>query len=153
LIGVKSRKIEIVLLAVALVSSLSLACGPNEEILKSGKDSPTPANVENPKTSIGQEIESMRTADFRFIWVIRRRDGGVIDTSDKAIIRTNTVEMNRRVVTDDEKAVIIGSNVAPFQENFDALAKAFAIEDLSQEPVPSPLPTREPTPKTPKVIQ
>ena len=129
------------------------ACGPNEQILKSGKESPTPVSVETPQSTVDAEISNMRTADFRFIWVIRRKDGGVIDAADKAIIRTNTVEMNRRVVTDDKKAVIIGSNAAPFKENFDALAQAFAVEDVSTEPVPSPLPTREPTPKTPKVIR
>ena len=138
---------------VVLLSALGVACGPNQEILKSGKDSPTPANVETPKSTVGAEVANMRTADFRFIWVIRRKDGGVFDAADKAIIRPNTVEMNRRVITDDAKAVIIGSNAAPFKENFDALAAAFAVQDLSTEPVPSPLPTRESTPKGAKVIR
>ena len=141
------------LLLCLLLFVLTTACGPNEQILKSGKESPTPASVETPQSTVDAEISNMRTADFRFIWVIRRKDGGVIDAADKAIIRVNTVEMNRRVVTDDEKAVIIGSNTAPFSENFDALAGAFAVQDVSTEPVPSPLPTREPTPKTPKVIR
>jgi hypothetical protein len=79
--------------------------------------------------------------------VIRRKDGRVLDTADKGIIRSNTIDMNRRVVTDDEKAVVIGSNTVPFRDNFKALANAFAIQDVSPESVPSPLPTREPTPK------
>jgi len=95
----------------------------------------------------------MRTADFRYIWIIRRKDGGVMDSADKAIIRPNTIDMNRRVVTDDGKAVIIGSNAVPFKENFDALASAFAIQDVSPEAVPSPLPTREATPKPAKAKQ
>jgi hypothetical protein len=137
---------------IGLLSVLSFfaGCSANEQILKSGKQSPTPANVESPQSTVDQEIESMRTADFRYIWVIRRKDGSVMDSADKAIIRPNTVEMNRRVVTDDGKAVIIGSNAAPFKENFDALASAFAIQDVSPEAVPSPLPTREPTPKAAK---
>lgn len=92
----------------------------------------------------------MRTADFRYIWVIRRKDGAVLDAADKAVIRQNTVDMNRRVLTDDDKAVLIGSNAVPFRENFDLLARAYAVQDLSPEPMPSPLPTREPTPKAAK---
>jgi hypothetical protein len=140
---------------VVFASSLMFfsACGANQEILNSGKYSPTPANVESPKSTLGQEIENMRTADFRFIWVLRRKDGGVIDAADRAIIRVNTVEINRRVLADEDKALVLGSNTAPFRENFDALNRAFSIQDLSPEPVPSPLPTREPTPKDPKIIR
>ena len=133
---------------IGLLSVLSFfaGCSANEEILKSGKQSPTPANVESPQSTVDQEIESMRTANFRYIWIIRRKDGAVMDSADKAIIRPNTIEMNRRVVTDDGKAVIIGSNAVPFKENFDALSSAFAIQDVSPEPVPSPLPTFLPAP-------
>lgn len=137
-----------------LLSAVFLTAGcANEDIRKSGKPSPTAANAESPKSTVDDEVAAMRTANFRFIWVIRRKDGGVLNAADKAIIRPNTVDMNRRVVTDDGMAVIIGSNAAPFKENFDALASAFAIQDLSQKPMPSPLPTREPTPKTSKVIR
>jgi hypothetical protein len=77
----------------------------------------------------------------------------VLDTADKAVIRQNTVDMNRRVLADDDKAVLIGSNTVPFKENFEILASAYAIQDLSPEPVPVPLPTREPTPKPAKTKQ
>lgn len=130
-----------------------LACGANQEILNSGKASPSPANVTSAKSTLDDEINNMRTADFRFIWVLRRKDGGVLDPNDKAIIRANTVEINRRVLANDDKALVLGSNTAPFRENFDALNKAFAIQDLSPEPVPSPLPTRQPTAKDPKIIR
>ena len=124
-------------------------CSANEQILKSGKESPTPAVVQNAKSDFDEQIESLRTADFRYIWVIRRKDGGVLDPADKAVIRQNTVDMNRRVLTDNDKAVLIGSNAVPFKENFDVLASAYAIQDLSPQPVPSPLPTRQPTAKAP----
>jgi len=128
-------------------------CSSNQEILDSGKSSPTPANPETPTSTIDEEIANMRTADFRFIWVIRRKDGGVLDANDKAIIRPNTAEMNRRSLVDHDTALVIGSNTAPFKENFEALTKAFNVQDVSPETVPSPLPTREPTPKTAKVIR
>ena len=136
---------------VACVPLLFIGCGANEQIMKSGKESPTP--VERPKSDIDQEIDSMRTADFRYIWVIRRKDGGAMDTADKAVIRQNTADMNRRVLADDDKAVLIGSNAVPFKENFDILASAYAVQDVSPERVPSPLPTRQPAPKMPKAKQ
>ena len=144
---------DISLVTAALLGALVVACGANEDILKSGKASPSPANVQGPQTTVDDAVASMRTADFRYIWVIRRKDGGVLDTADKAIIRPNTLDMNRRVVTDDQKAVVLGSNTLPFRDNFDALVKAFDIEDFSPEPVPSPLPTRVPTPKASKRSQ
>jgi hypothetical protein len=150
---VKRGKGEIFLLSAVVGVAILGACSSNQEILNSGKSSPTPANTEAAKSTVDDEINSMRTADFRFIWVIRRKDGGVLGPADKAVIRPNTVEMNRRVLTDDDKALVIGSNQAPFKENFDALTAVFAVEDHSPEAVPSPLPTREPTQKAPKVKQ
>lgn len=141
----------IFVVSVLWVQFVVASCGANDEMLKSGRESPNPASVESPKSTIDDEINNMRTADFRFIWVIRRKDGGVFDQNDKAVLRANTVEMNRRVLADDQKAIIIGSNSAPFRENFDALTKMFAVLDVSPEPMPSPLPTREPVSKSPKV--
>jgi len=150
---VKSRTRGIFIVAGLAGLAVLSACSSNQEILNSGKASPTPATAEVQKTTIEDEINNMRTADFRFIWVIRRKDGGVMDAADKAVIRQNTVDMNRRVLADDDKAILIGSNTVPFKENFDILASAYAIQDVSQEPVPSPLPTREPTPKAAKAKQ
>ncbi|MFL6374155.1 MAG: hypothetical protein ACJ73D_05765 [Pyrinomonadaceae bacterium] len=143
------RHIKILIWVILIPCALS-SCSANEQILKSGKESPTPTNVESTKSDLDEQIQSLRTADFRYIWAIRRKDGGVLDKADKAVIRQNTVEMNRRVLADDDKAVLIGSNTVPFKENFDILASAYAIQDLSPQPVPSPLPTREPTPKSAK---
>jgi len=140
-------------LLAALSSSLTTSCGANEQILKSGKESPPPANVESPKSTLDQEIEAMRTADFRYIWVLRRKDGGVIDAADKAMIRANTEGVNRRVLTDDDKALIIGTNPLPFKENIDALFSYFAVQDLSPEPMPKVIPTRPPESPKPRIKQ
>jgi hypothetical protein len=143
------RQIRFVVLGLYVPMVLA-ACSANEQILKSGKDSPTPINVQSQKSDLEEQLESLRTADFRFIFVIRRKDGHVLDTADKAVIRQNTVDMNRRVLADDDKAVLIGSNTVPFKESFEILASAYAIQDLSPEPVPVPLPTREQMPKPAK---
>jgi hypothetical protein len=78
----------------------------------------------------------MHDADFRFIWVLRRKDGGVIDAADKNVIRVNTADMNRRVIADGEHAVVIGTNALPPRKNIDALFSYFSVEDLSPVPMP-----------------
>ena len=143
----KSRLRPIVILLGAALCS----CVTNDQILRSGKETPTPENpgASSPAqmSSIDREIQAMRDANFRFVWIVRRKDGGQMAADDKAILRANTAEMNRRVLSDDGQAVIIGSNVVPVKENVDAIFGRFAVEDLSTEPMPSPLPTREKTPK------
>ena len=54
----------------------------------------------------------MRTANFNYIFVLRRKDGGTMDADDKAFVRGVTGGFNRRTLSDDEKAVIVGSNLA-----------------------------------------
>src|SRR5262244_3718264 len=90
------------------------ACGPNETILKSNSPTPLPPGETPNKPSsndpVEKEVEAMQTADFNFIYVLRRRDGGVLDSDDKAFLRIATATVNRRTLSNDEKAIIIGSN-------------------------------------------
>jgi hypothetical protein len=113
------------------------SCVTNETILRSGKETPPAANVEHPTSSLDDEIAAMRTANFRFIWVIRRKDGGAIDAADKAIIRGATEGVNRRVLADDDRALVIGTNAVPSKENVAILFGNFAVQDLSPEPMPN----------------
>ena len=79
----------------------------------------------------------MRTADFRFVYVLRRKDGGVIDAEDKSVIKMQTVDMNRRVSADNDKAFIIGSNAQLPPKNMMALLERFAVENYSPPPDPN----------------
>ena len=115
-------------------SLLSLACGANDGILRSGKETPTQVNTGPEKTPIARDIEAMQTAGFSFIYVLRRRDGGLIDAGDRGVIRLNTAETNRRVVGDEERAVVIGSKFQLEAKNIKALYDRFAVEDYSQPP-------------------
>lgn len=75
----------------------------------------------------------MKTADFNFIYIFRRKDGGPLDAADKKAASDNLPpEINRRKVIEDGKAVIIGSNYRLPAENFKALEARFAIEDHSK---------------------
>src|SRR5690242_3759575 len=96
-----------------LIFILSLvACGPNEEILKSNSPTPAPAgsgaNSQSSNEPVEKEVEAMQTADFNYIFVLRRRDGGVFDANDKTFLRQATGNVNRRTLSDDGKAIIIG---------------------------------------------
>ena len=112
------------------------ACGPNESVLRSGKDASPQANVES-KTSFEQELEAMRTADFQFVYVLRRKDGGKIDAADRGVIKAQTSTANRRVGADDDKAFIIGTNVSIPPQNMAALYNRFAVENYSPPPSPN----------------
>jgi len=116
---------------------IASACGGNESILKSGKE-PTPqANADSGKTTFEKDLDAVRTADFSFVYVLRRKDGGVIDAEDKSVIRLQTAQANRRVAADDGRAFIIGSNFPLPPQNIAAIYGRFAVENYS--PVPTPI--------------
>jgi hypothetical protein len=125
----------IIKLSAPLLALLLIACGANEGILKSGKETPS-SNSQPSKTEFEQDLDAMRTADFKFVYVLRRKDGGPIDAEDRSSIKINTVDANRRVGSDDGKAFIIGTNTAIAPSNMLALYGRFAVEDRSPAPQP-----------------
>lgn len=75
----------------------------------------------------------MRTADFNFIYVFRRKDGHSLEATDRKFASDNIPpEINRRKVIEDGKAIIIGSNYRPPPENMKALAEIFAVDNYSK---------------------
>ena len=118
-----------------LISVFATACGANEGILRSGKDSSPQANVGNEKTQFSRDLESMREADFKFIYVLRRKDGAAINAEDRGVIKLQTADANRRIAADDDKAFIIGSNVQIPPQNMIALYNRFAVENYSPPPL------------------
>ncbi len=120
----------------AVVATVFAAgCGANENVLRSGKEpSSTQANAETTRTSLENDIEAMRTAGFTFIYVLRRKDGGVIDPEDKSVIRVQTTQANRRVSADEGRAVIVGSNFQLAPHNMAAIYQRFAVENYSPAP-------------------
>lgn len=117
---------------------LAVGCGANENVLRSGKDpaalSNGQSNTQPVKPTFETEMEDMRTAGFSFIYVLRRKDGGVIDPEDKSVIRVQTTQANRRVSADDGKAVIVGSNFQLADHNMAAIYQRFAVENYSPAP-------------------
>lgn len=117
---------------------LFAACGANETILKSGKETPASGNSAAPAvSSFDKDLEGVRNADFRWVYVLRRKDGGVINAEDRGVIKINTTEANRRVSSDDDKAFIIGTNTPLTPSSMLNLYGRFAVEDRSPQPTPA----------------
>ena len=84
-------------------------------------------------TGFKQDLESMRTADFKFIVVFRRKDGGKLQPEDKeALGRITGQQVNRRKLSDEGKAVIIGSNFPFLPGMLEKLTERFKMEDHSK---------------------
>lgn len=119
----------------ALTIAGSLGCGANESVLRSGRDDPSNANKKAPELpTFEKEIEAMRTAGFTFIYVLRRKDGGLISAEDRSVIRVQTAQANRRVSAEEGKAVIIGSNFQLAEQNMAVLSQRFAVESFPAAP-------------------
>ena len=125
-------------IALLLAAAISIGCRANETVLQSGKETPRVSNAGTPKSDFDSDLDGMRSAGFNFIYVLRRKDGAPMETEDRGVIRTNTVDMNRRVSADDGRAFIIGSNYQLPPANHSALVARFEIQDLSPPPTPTP---------------
>ncbi len=115
--------------------SFGFSCKPNSAIVNSQKSNQTSSVNSSNKfaNSFERDLETMRTADFDFIFVMRRKDGGKLNADDKTYIKMNSpVSTNRFIVSDAEKAVIAGSKFKFAAENIMALQDRFAVEDFSK---------------------
>ena len=88
------------------------------------------------KPTFEKDLDEIKSAGFTFIYVLRRKDGQKLDSEDRSVIRLQTVDMNRRVTADDDKAVIIGSNYQIPPKNMFVLFDRFAVQNYSP-PVPA----------------
>jgi len=121
-------------LAVVCVAIFACSCGANESILRSGKETPAPSDANSEKTPFAKDLEAVQTADFTYVYVLRRKDGAVIDAEDKGVIKLNTDGIPRRVAADENRAFILGSNAPIPPKNLMALYDRFAVENYSQAP-------------------
>ena len=135
----KRRKSEKVIFSFAhfsflILVLLNLGCQPNQTILKDAPPPPTPMEtVETKRNSFEKDLRDMETANFDYVFIFRRKDGGVFDKDDKKFLRQNTPpETNRFILSDEEKAFIAGSGFAFFPEQMTALNSRFIVEDHSK---------------------
>jgi hypothetical protein len=129
------------LLAIAAVAGvwLSSSCGPNERIMRSAEETPTPFATPadtSPANSGQREFDAMLTAGFSFVYVLKRKDGEPLDATDRSVIREQTASANRRVSADDGRTVVIGTNSELTTATMVAIYERFTVEHYSR-PVPA----------------
>ena len=126
----ESNKLSIIL-SFGLLVFVCLNVGCESPSLKANNAAAN-KKIESKANDFESDLQTMKTAGFDYIFVFRRKDGGVFDDEDKQYLRTNRPpQANRFISADDDKAFIAGSSFEFPPENLEALRKRFNVEDYS----------------------
>jgi hypothetical protein len=88
--------------------------------------------AQNKPSAFEKDLDSVRRNNFQKVYVIARPDGVAFNADDKAYLKTNMpIETTMRILTDEDRRVIVGTNFDFKPEHFDALNKRFKIEDYT----------------------
>ena len=86
----------------------------------------------NKPPAFERDLASVQRNNFQKVYVISRPDGGTLNADDKAYLKTNMpIETTMRILTDEDRRLIVGTNFDFKPEHFDALNKRFRIEDYT----------------------
>lgn len=89
-------------------------------------------------SDLERDLKAMEDADFVFVYVIRRKDGSALDADDRRFAGTVIPgQMNRRVVSDQGRAIVIGSNFRMPPDAQQELSERFEFEDRSPQTEPA----------------
>lgn len=129
----RPAKIGFFFLLVAL-SSINFACQSGEKPA-TAKNSINQAADSTPEKKIDyfqENLNSVQRAGFNFIYSFRRTDAGNFTGEDKKFLKANApAETNQWLLTEDEKAVVAGSNYKFTDEHLKNLRARFTVEDYS----------------------
>jgi len=121
---------QAVLIGLIFFSLMNFAC--DNRSFEKANVSETSAVPEEKQSNFASDLQTMKTANFDYIFVFRRKDGGAFDGEDKKYLRANApAETNRFVSTDNGKAFIAGSKFKFPPQNLEILRTRFNIEDYS----------------------
>ncbi len=121
---------QAILTCLFFFSLMNLAC--DNRSFEKANVSESSAAPEQTQSNFASDLQTMKTANFDYIFVFRRKDGGAFDGEDKKYLRANApAETNRFVLTDNGKAFIAGSKFKFPPQNLDVLRTRFNIEDFS----------------------
>lgn len=122
----------LIILAVSI-----FGCQPNPAIMNTQKRVEEPAATPSDNSKLPQDefefaLRRMQKSGFTYIFVMRRKDGGTIDKEDGRFIKQiSPPGTNQFVLTDNDRAVIVGSNFPFPPENIEALRQKLSVEDFS----------------------
>ena len=142
-------KLRLQIFTLIVLGSFGMGCGPENR--SAANDDPTPApTTEAKKKTFDDDLAAVRYNEYTYIFVLRRRDGRVIDGEDSKFIRANSPpETNQRLISDEGKAVIMGTNFRFYPGQWDAMNKRFDLRDLSTVKYEKNENDAPPTPPTP----
>jgi hypothetical protein len=91
-----------------------------------------PGAARNKLPAFERDLASVQRNNFQKVYVISRPDGAALNADDKAYLKTNMpVETTMRILTDEDRRLIVGTNFDLKPEHFDALNKRFRVEDYT----------------------
>lgn len=125
----KKIKRELLLL-ILILTTVNFACNYNSFEKPNTNAAPS---AESKEAVLESDLQGMRNADLKYIFVFRRKDSAAFDGEDKKYLRTNLPMTNRIVLSDEGKAFIIGSNYRFPPENTEVLHLQFNVEDFSSK--------------------
>jgi basic membrane lipoprotein Med (substrate-binding protein (PBP1-ABC) superfamily) len=79
-----------------------------------------------------RDLASVQRNNYQKVYVISRPDGAALNADDKAYLKTNMpIETTMRILTDEDRRLIVGTNFDLKPEHLDALNKRFRVEDYT----------------------
>ena len=91
-----------------------------------------PGAARNKPPTFERDLASVQRNNFQKVYVISRPDGGALDADDKAYLKTNMpIETTMRILTDEGRRLIVGTNFDFNSEHSDALNRRFRVEDYT----------------------
>jgi basic membrane lipoprotein Med (substrate-binding protein (PBP1-ABC) superfamily) len=88
--------------------------------------------AQNKPSAFEIDLAAVRRNNFQKVYVISRPDGGTLNADDKAYLKTNMpIETTMRILTDEDRRLIVGTNFDFKPEHTDALNKRFKVEDYT----------------------
>jgi basic membrane lipoprotein Med (substrate-binding protein (PBP1-ABC) superfamily) len=111
--------------AVVILLSLVLAASGCNRSQTGVATQPKPSAFE-------RDLASVQRNNFQKVYVISRPDAGQLNADDKAYLKTNMpIETTMRILTDEDRRVIVGTNFDFKPEHLDALNRRFKVEDYT----------------------
>ncbi len=94
--------------------------------------SPREGAAGNKPPAFEKDLASVQRNNFQKVYVISRPDGRALDADDKAYLKTNMpIETTMRILTDEDRRLIVGTNFDFKPEHTDALNKRYKVEDYT----------------------
>lgn len=112
---------------VVLLLSLAVLCGGGCN--RSGSQQ---GAAQNKLPAFERDLASVQRNNYQKVYVISRPDGAALNADDKGYLKTNMpIETTMRILTDEDRRLIVGTNFDLKPEHLDALNRRFRIEDYT----------------------